>query len=112
MFKCDNCGKQTEAGEKTYQRTINRPKEYEQYRLVFDSKTRRRKKEYYTTTGYETDRLLHFCEDCHKKHTKGEGFDGEDTQGKGRPDQGTERRNPTIKRRSKVNNSGSKRVAQ
>ena len=108
MFKCDNCGKQTEAGDKTYQVSVTRPKEYEQYRLVFDSKTRRRKKEYYTTTGYETVKELHYCEDCFEK--QGEFTNGEDTQGKGYRDQGAERTNSTVKRRSKVNRSNARRI--
>ena len=55
MFKCDNCGKQTKAGDKQHTLNKTRTKEYEQYRLIYDSKTRSRKKEYYTTTGYEAD---------------------------------------------------------
>ena len=111
MFKCDRCGKQSEAGEKTNQVNIVREKEYEQYRLIFDSKTRRRKKEYYTTTGYETHKVLCYCNDCYEKTNQGEFVNGNEN-GFREEDQGAERRNSAVKRRSKVNNSRSQRIAQ
>lgn len=74
MFRCDNCGKQTESGEKVNYVNITRHKEYEQYKLEFDPKTRRNKKEYYTTEGYEIARELRYCNDC---FTKGEIVDGD-----------------------------------
>ncbi len=53
MFKCDDCGKQTEVGEKSHKVMIPREKEYENIRIVFDKETKRKKKEKYYTNGFE-----------------------------------------------------------
>ena len=110
MFKCTRCDKQTEAGEKQNTVNIVRQKEYTHYKLVFDKKTRRKKKEFYNTTGYEPHKELHYCKECYEKTNQGEFVNGEDTQGKGRADQAAERGSTKVKRRSKVNGVNARRV--
>ncbi len=110
MFKCDNCGKITKPDEKANMVTVTLEKEYEHYTVIFDKKTRRKKKEFYTTTGYEPVTEMQFCKDCYEEINHGEDFDGEDTQGKRRADQVIKRRGSSIERGSKVNGSNTRRI--
>ena len=108
MFKCDNCGRQTKAGEKRHTVNILREKEYEHYTVTFDRQTKRKKKEFYNTTGFESAGEDHYCSDCYGE--QGEFLDGDNTQGKRHTDQVIKRRGSSIERRSKINRGDDRRV--
>ena len=55
MFICDNCGKQSEKGERENKIITQRPKEYKNVKYVYDEKTKKKKKEYFYTEGFESE---------------------------------------------------------
>ena len=67
MFRCENCGRQTQAGERANKHFEYREKEYTNVRYVFDEKTRKKKKEYYTTNGQEIVKEYKICNHCVKE---------------------------------------------
>lgn len=68
MFKCDVCGITTNPNEKSNPIYETRPRVYENYRLVYNDKTRKKLKEKYETTGYEITKEINACKVCFEKH--------------------------------------------
>lgn len=71
MFKCDNCGKVTQPGEKQHKALLNtRNKEYyyEQFEEKYGKKKRieddHGKPIYKVTVGYEIVKEISVCSDC------------------------------------------------
>ena len=65
MFNCDNCGKTTENGERQNKVYNYRDKSYENFRVIFDEKTKKKRREYFTTQGKEITEEFDFCNDCY-----------------------------------------------
>ena len=84
MFRCENCGKLTKAGEKSYKVIVEtRPKKYKVDFVKIIKKHRpgrgwRRKKIRIkkVTEGWEIVKEIRVCEECYKKLKK-EGKDEE-----------------------------------
>lgn len=67
MFKCDICRENSKPNEKQNKIKILRSKVYENFRMVFDPKTRKRKKEVFETSGFEIDYEVIQCKYCFKE---------------------------------------------
>lgn len=64
MFRCDKCGRISDAGEKANMVQISRPKTYEEVRYEYDPKKRKNVKVKYETQGFETESELKICKHC------------------------------------------------
>lgn len=71
MYKCNNCGKTTDPKEKQNKVHSYRNKQYKNTRVVFNSDTRRKEIEEYTTTGKEITGELNYCNDCYGRFESG-----------------------------------------
>ena len=106
MFNCENCGRTTKLKEKQETISTTRIKIYENFRMVFDPKTKRKKRESFETQGYETAAEFKVCSGCKAEGT----VDGKNTQRKGRRNSGFKTASEGSKKSSKVRR-GSSRAA-
>jgi len=65
MFKCEKCNKESNPREKSEVQYKFRDKTYENFRIVFDPDTKRKKREHFKTEGKEPISQTQVCKECY-----------------------------------------------
>ena len=69
MYKCDCCRGTTTSREKQNKVATYKDVSYEHFKVIFNEKTKKKEREYFTTTGQEIVNEQNYCDDCFKRES-------------------------------------------